>query len=208
MQADNESAGRPRRQRTDALLNRERLLAAAKAAFAEVGADVSHEEIARRANVGVGTAYRNFPTRDAIIEAVYRAEVEHLANAAPQLLASMPAAEALHKWMHLSVDYVAAKRGLASALGLMINDGSELYSYSMGRLTQATTLLVERAIADGAIRDDVTPVDLLRAQIGFSYDKAHPDWQTSARRLVDIFVDGLKCKTRSQPRGRSRSSGR
>lgn len=107
----------------------------------------------------------------------------------------MPAAEALHTWMHLSVDYVAAKRGLASVLGLMINDGSDLYSYSIGILTQATTLLVERAIADGAIRDDVTPIDLLRAQIGFSYDKAFPDWQTSARRLVDIFVDGLRCKT-------------
>jgi hypothetical protein len=77
----------------------------------------------------------------------------------------------------------------------MINDGSDFYSYSIGILTQATTLLVERAIADGAIRDDVTPIDLLRAQIGFSYDKAFPDWQTSARRLVDIFVDGLRCKT-------------
>jgi AcrR family transcriptional regulator len=192
VQADNENAGRTRRPRADALLNRERLLSAAKAAFAEAGADVSLEEIARRANVGIATAYRNFPTRDAIIEAVYRAEVEHLANAAPQLLAAMPAAKALHKWMHLSVDYVATKRGLASALGLMINDSSELYSYSIGLLTQATTLLVERAIADGAIRDDVTPVDFLRAQIGFSYDNAHPDWQASARRLVDIFIDGLR----------------
>jgi AcrR family transcriptional regulator len=195
VEADKGNARRTRRPRADALLNRERLISAAKAAFAEVGADVSLEEIARRANVGVGTAYRNFPTKDAIIEAVYRAEVEHLAEAAPHLLASMPAAEALHKWMHLSVDYVAAKRGLASALGLMINDDSELYSYSIGLLTQATTLLVERAIADGAIRDDVKPIDLLRAQIGFSYDKAHPDWQASARRLVDIFIDGLKCKT-------------
>jgi hypothetical protein len=115
----------------------------------------------------------------------------------------MPAAEALHKWIHLSGDYVAAKSGLASALGLMIKDGSKLYSYSIGLLTQATTLLVERAIADGAIRDDVKPVDLLRAQIGFSYDKAQPDWQASARRLVDIFMDGLRCKTRPRPRSRS-----
>jgi AcrR family transcriptional regulator len=158
-----------------------------------------HSRALIHTNVGVATAYRNFPTRDAIIEAVYRAEVEHLANAAPQLLAAMPAAEALHKWMHLSVDYVAAKTGLASALGVMIKDGSDLYSYSIGLLTQATTLLVERAIADGAIRDDVTAIDLLRAQIGFSYDKAHPDWQASARRLVDIFFDGLRCKTSARP---------
>jgi hypothetical protein len=97
--------------------------------------------------------------------------------------------------MHLSVAYVAAKRGLASALGLMIKDGSELYNYSIGQLTEATTLLVERAIADGAIPADVTPIDLLRAQIGFSYEIAHPDWQASARRLIDIFMDGLRCKT-------------
>jgi AcrR family transcriptional regulator len=188
-------SGRTRRPRADALLNRERLLAAAKAAFAAVGADVSLEEVARRANVGVATAYRNFPTKDALAESVYRAEVEHLAAAAPRLLASMRAAEALHKWMLLSIDYVAAKRGLASTLGLMINDDSELYSYSIRLLTQATTLLVERAIADGAIRDDLTPIDLLRATIGFSYDKAHPDWKTSARRLADIFMAGLRCKT-------------
>ena len=194
MQAD-ENTGRTRGLRADALLNRERLISAAKAAFAESGTDVSLEAIARRANVGVATAYRNFPTKDAIIEAVYRAEVEHLAKAAPDLLGSMPAAEALHQWMHRSVDYVAAKTGLASALGVMIKDGSDLYSYSIGLLTQATTLLVERAIAEGAIRDDVKPIDLLRAQIGFSYDKAHSDWQASARRLVDIFIDGLRCKT-------------
>jgi AcrR family transcriptional regulator len=188
-------SGRTRRPRTDALLNRERLLTAAKGAFAEAGADVSLEEIARRANVGVGTAYRNFPTKDALVEAVYRAEVEHLAAAAPRLLASMRAAEALHKWMLLSIDYVAAKRGLASTLGLMINDDSELYGYSIRLLTQATTLLVERAIADGAIADEVMPIDLLRATIGFSYEKAHPDWKASARRLVDIFMRGLMCKT-------------
>jgi AcrR family transcriptional regulator len=174
VQAKDDNAGRTRRPRADALLNRDGLLSAAKVAFAEVGADVSLEEIARRANVGVATAYRNFPTKDAIIEAVYRAEVEHLAKAAPDLLASMPAAEALHQWMHLSVDYVAAKTGLASALGVMIKDGSDLYSYSIGLLTQATTLLVARAIAEGAIRDDVTAIDLLRAQIGFSPGHTHP----------------------------------
>jgi AcrR family transcriptional regulator len=183
-----------RQPRADGLLNRERLLSAAKAAFAETGAGVSLDEIARRAGVGTGTLYRHFPTRDAIIEAVYRSEVEHLASAAPHLLASMSAAEALHEWMYLSVNYVAAKRGLASALGIMIKDGSELYNYSIGLLTEATTLLVERAIADGAIRNDVTPLDLLRAQIGFSYEITQPDWQASARRLIDIFMDGLRYK--------------
>jgi AcrR family transcriptional regulator len=192
--ADKEHAGRPRQPRADAVLNRERLLSAAKAAFAEIGAGVNLDEIARRAGVGIGTLYRHFPTRDAMIEAVYRAEVEHLASAASRLLASMSSEEALHEWMYLSVSYVAAKRGLASALGVMITNGSELYNYSIGLLTEATTLLIERAIADGTIRDDVTPLDLLRAQIGFSYEMTHPDWQASARRLIDIFMDGLKCK--------------
>jgi AcrR family transcriptional regulator len=199
VRADNENAGRTRPLRADALLNRERLLAVAKIAFAEVGADISLEEIARRANVGIGTVYRNFPTRDAFIDAVYRFDVERLANAASQLHSSMPAVEALHKWMNLSVDYVAAKRGLASALVLMINRRTETYSYSIGLLTQATTLLVERARADGVIRDDVAPIDLLRAQIGLSYGETHPDWQASARRLVDIFIDGLSCKTGPRP---------
>jgi AcrR family transcriptional regulator len=207
VQAD-KNTGRTRGLRADALLNRERLISAAKAAFAESGTDVSLEAIAQRAKVGVGTAYRNFPTKDAIIEAVYRAEVEHLAKAAPNLLASMPAAEALHQWMHRSVDYVAAKTGLASALGVMIKDGSDLYSYSIGLLTKATMLLVERAIAEGAIRDDVKPIDLLRATIGFSYDKAQPDWQASARRLVDIFFDGLRCKTSARPSKPSSAAGR
>jgi AcrR family transcriptional regulator len=103
VRADNENAGRTRPLRADALLNRERLLAVAKIAFAEVGADISLEEIARRANVGIGTVYRNFPTRDAFIDAVYRFDVERLANAASQLHSSMPAVEALHKWMNLSV---------------------------------------------------------------------------------------------------------
>jgi AcrR family transcriptional regulator len=114
MQKDKENVARTRRPRADALFNRKRLVSAAKAAFADTGSDASLEVIARRVGVGIGTLYRHFPTREAIIEAVYLTEVEHLADAAPRLLASMPSAEALHKWMHLSVDYVAAKRASCS----------------------------------------------------------------------------------------------
>ncbi len=104
------AAGSPRKPRADARRNRERLLATAKAAFTEVGADVSLDEIARRAGVGIGTLYRHFPTRDALVEAVYRREVEQLAGAATRLLGSLPPGEALYEWMRLFVDYIATKK--------------------------------------------------------------------------------------------------
>ena len=113
--AGTEEAAEPaRKPRADGQRNRERLMEAAKAAFAEVGADVSLEEIARRAGVGIGTLYRHFPTRDAIVEAVYRREVEQLADAATRLIGSMPPGEALHEWMRLFVDYIATKKLIAA----------------------------------------------------------------------------------------------
>ena len=105
--------GAARKPRADAQRNRDGLLEAAKAAFAEVGPEASLDEIARRARVGIGTLYRHFPTRDAIVEAVYRREVQQLADAAPRLIESLPPAEALRAWMRLFIDYIAAKRVIA-----------------------------------------------------------------------------------------------
>src|SRR5580658_7642845 len=104
-----------RKPRADAMRNREHLLEIAKLAFADAGADVSLEEIARRAGVGIGTLYRHFPTRGAVVEAVYRREVRQLASAAERLLAEGPPGEALHQWMRLFVDYIATKKVIASA---------------------------------------------------------------------------------------------
>ena len=106
-----------RKPRADSARNRQLLIDAAKAGFAEVGLNVSLEEIARRAGVGIGTLYRHFPAREAVVEAVYRREVEQLAEAVPQLLETSPAGEALHQWMHLFVDYIATKRLIAPSLG-------------------------------------------------------------------------------------------
>jgi len=173
-----------RRPRADALRNRERLVDAAKAAFADAGAEVSLEEIARRAGVGIGTLYRHFPSRDAIVAAVYRREVQQMADAAARLLTSSAPGEALHEWMRLLVDYMATKKLVASALGSM---SGEIYASS-----DAITLLMERARAAGDVRADADPDDILRALVGFTYGARGPGWEASARRLIDILMDGLR----------------
>jgi AcrR family transcriptional regulator len=182
----------PRKPRADAQRNRERLIEAAKAAFRDIGPDVGLDEIARRAGLGIGTLYRHFPTRDAVVEAVYRREVGRLAEAATRLLDSAPPGEALRQWMRLFVDYVATKRVMAQALSAIVGGAGELYAASGAQITGAMTLLVERAAATGDIRSDVDPDDLLRALVGFTFGNSSPAWQASALRLIDLLMDGLK----------------
>lgn len=186
-------AGRTaRRPRADALRNRERLIEAAKIAFTERGADVTLEEIARRAEVGIGTLYRHFPTRAAIVEAVYRREVERLAAAAEPLLADHPPAEALRRWMRLFVDYLATKRLILPALKAVVADTTALYESSGGLTRAAVTLLLERAIAAGEVRPDAKTGDIMQALTGIAYNLADPGWRESALRLVDILAAGLR----------------
>jgi AcrR family transcriptional regulator len=181
-----------RKPRADAQRNRDGLLEAAKAAFAEVGPEASLDEIARRASVGIGTLYRHFPTRDAIVEAVYRREVQQLADAALRLADALPPAEALRAWMRVFIDYIAAKKVIAPALKSLVGGGSALYADSSARINGAIALLVERARASGDIRRDTDSADLLRALIGFAYVNSAPDWEASARRLIDLLIDGLR----------------
>ena len=185
-----------RKPRADSARNRQLLIDAAKAGFADVGLTVSMEEIARRAGVGIGTLYRHFPTREAVVEAVYRREVEHLAGAVPNLLDTSPPGEALHKWMHLFVDYIATKRLIAPSLGAAAIRGSVLHTTSAELITQALTTLVKRAVASGDVRKDIDPSDLLRAMVGVSYGNPDAGWEASARRLIDILMDGLRRKSR------------
>jgi len=181
-----------RKPRADAQRNRERLIEAAKTAFRDMGPDASLDEIARRAGLGIGTLYRHFPTREAIVEAVYRREVGRLAAAAPRLLASAPPGEALRQWMRLFVDYVATKRVVAAALSAVVGGPGQLYAASGTQISGAMSLLVERAAAAGDIRSDVDPGDLLRALVGFTYGNSSPAWQASALRLIDLLMDGLR----------------
>ncbi len=180
-----------RKPRADGQRNRERLVEAAKAGFSETGPEVSLDEIARRAGVGIGTLYRHFPTRDAIVGAVYIREVEQLAEAATQLEATLPPAQALHQWMRMFVDYIATKKLIAPALGAIVG-GAELSAAYGAKITGGMPRLVERARESGEIRADADPDDLLRALVGFTYGNTSPGWQASALRLIDILMDGLR----------------
>lgn len=181
-----------RKPRTDALRNRERLLEAAKGAFTHYGADASLDEIAKQAGVGPGTLYRHFPTRDALIEAVYRSEVEKLARAGNGFTATMPPIEALRAWMLLLVDYIAAKHIIAPALNSIVGGPSRLYEGSRNLIQGAIDELVKRAKKSGDVRRDLDASDLLRAVIGVSHVGFGSNWQQSARRLVDILIAGSR----------------
>jgi AcrR family transcriptional regulator len=183
-----------RRPRADAVRNRERVLAAAKAVFSKGGADASLEAVAKRAQVGIGTLYRHFPTREALFEAVYRHEVQHLSELAEQLKdeTSLSPVEALRRWLHSDIELVATKKGMSAALALAVHGPSKLYADSLDRLAKAAAVLLDRAVAAGEIRSDISPKDLLRALVGMCYMQDQPGWQASVLRLVDIFVDGLR----------------
>jgi AcrR family transcriptional regulator len=181
-----------RKPRTDALRNRERILEVAKGAFTRHGAATSLDDIAKQAGVGAGTLYRHFPTRDALIEAVYRSEVEKLAAAANGFAAAMAPVEALRAWLLLFVDYIAAKHIIAPALNSVAGGPSRLYEGSRSRVQGAIEELVKRAKKSGDVRKDIDASDLLRAVIGVSYVGSGGDWQQSARRLVDILIIGSR----------------
>ena len=181
-----------RKPRTDALRNRERILEVAKAAFTRQGANASLDEIAKQAGVGAGTLYRHFPTRDELIEGVYRNEVEKLAAAAARFAETMSPLEALRAWMLLLVDYIAAKHIIAPALNSIAGGPSRLYEGSRTMIQGAIDELVKRAKKSGDLRRDLDAYDLLRALIGVSHVGSGADWQQSARRLVDILIAGSR----------------
>jgi AcrR family transcriptional regulator len=183
----------PRRKpRTDAQRNRERILEVAKQAFARSGADTSLDDIAKDAGVGAGTLYRHFPTRDALIEAVYRNEVEKLAAAERELSSKLPPIDALRAWMLLFVDYIGTKKIIAPVLNTLVGGPSKLYEGSRAQIQGAIDALAERAIKNGDLRKDLEPFDLLRALAGVSNLSSSPDWRQSARRLVDILIAGSR----------------
>jgi AcrR family transcriptional regulator len=181
-----------RKTRTDAQRNRQRILEVAKEAFARSGANTSLDDIAKQAGVGAGTLYRHFPTRDALLEAVYRTEVEKLAAAERKLAQELSPIEALRAWMLLFVDHIATKQIIAPALNTFVGGPSKLYEGSRAQITGAIQGLVKRAIESGDIRRDLDPFDLLRALIGVSNVASSPDWLQSARRLVDILIMGSR----------------
>ena len=181
-----------RRPRADAERNRARLLETAKAAFAEKGSAASLDEIARTAGVGAGTLYRHFPTRDALIEAVYRNETEQLVAAAVRLTETEPPVAALRQWMVLFVDYMATKHGMAEALASIVGGASDLYAASGTRVKRTIADLVDRAVASGDINLKLDPLDLLRALAGVATVNAGPEPKEAAKHLVDILIAGIR----------------
>ena len=191
----------PRKPRADAARNRERVLEAAKTVFSAGGPEASLEAVARTAGVGIGTLYRHFPTREALFEAVYRREVQQLADLAERLKEEAQPVEALRQWMRSNVRFVATKKGMSAALALAAYKPSDLFSYSFDQLTRAVGGLLDRAIAAGEIREDISPEDLIRALVGMCYMHDQPGWQKSVLRLVDVFIDGLCNRlTRRRPK--------
>ena len=182
----------PRKSRTDAQRNRERILEVAKDAFTRFGASASLDDIARQAGVGPGTLYRHFSTRDALIEAVYRSHVEKLAAAGSKFSEVMPPIDALRTWMLLFVDHMAAKQIIAPALNSVAGGPSKLYEGSRSLIYGTMEALVKRAIKSGDLKRDIDAADLLRPLIGVFFVESGPGWQQSARRLVDILIAGSR----------------
>jgi AcrR family transcriptional regulator len=178
-------------QRADAQRNVEMLLKAALAVFAKSGVDAPVRDIAQKAGVGVGTVYRHFPQRSDLIVAVFRQEVDACADAAAELAAEYPPTEALSRWMQRFTQFVAAKRGLATALHSGDPAYESLPAYYDARLRPAMAMLLKRAVDAGEIRDGVAPGDLLSATVSLCRPPldASPD---HTQRMLALLIDGLR----------------
>ena len=182
----------PRKPRADAERNRDRILEVAKVAFTRHGANASLDDIAKQAEVGPGTLYRHFPTREKLLQSVYQSELEKLAAAEQKFARTMSPIEALRAWLLLFVDAIAAKQLIAPALNTLLGDPKKVFEASYAKMHQALRALVKRAVESGDIRKDLDPVDLLRALVGVSNVSTSLDWQQSAKRLVDILISGSR----------------
>ena len=181
-----------RKPRADAQRNREQILKVAKTAFTRSGESISMDDVAKRAGIGAGTLYRHFANRDALLAAVYRNEVEKLAAAEKTLAATLAPTEALRAWMLLFVDYIATKQIIAPALNAMVGGPAKLFDSSGQMIKDAIASLTKRAVESGNIRDDLEPLDLLRALVGVSNVASGAGWVESAKRLVDILMLGSR----------------
>jgi len=178
--------------RSDAQRNRERILLAAKDAFTLRGAEASLDDIARQAQVGPGTLYRHFPTRDALIEAVYHTSVEALAAAAQKFSVELPPLEALRAWMLFFVDHLARKFIIAPALNSISGGPMRLYEGSRGTILGAIEMLVKRAIENGEIRSDLTAFEMFFPLVGAAHMPFTPEWKPYARRMVELLIAGAQ----------------
>ena len=184
-----------KRPRADAERNRARLLDAAKAAFSSghsSGQAPTLDQIARAAEVGIGTLYRHFPTREALVEALYRKELADLCAAAAELLKSHAPEQALRAWMDLFADYVAAKQEMADALRAVFAAGSVTVSQAREELTVAVRTMLDAGVADGTLRDDVRPEDVVAMIVGSFTATSLAGGQEQRGRMFDLLVDAVR----------------
>jgi AcrR family transcriptional regulator len=177
--------------RADARRNYERIVATAREVFLDQGIDAPLDDVAKRAEVGPGTLYRHFPSRDTLIEAVYREEIEELAACAHGFAKELPPEEALHAWMRRQVRFVVERAGLASALKAAIDQDSEVFRYCKDTLREAVAVVLEPAQTAGLVRADVEAVDLLRLGHGVGAGAQYSD-DAGRERLMSIVLDGLR----------------
>lgn len=178
--------------RADARRNRERLLEAARRAFASGAENVPLDAIARQAGVGIGTLYRHFPTREALAEAVYRTELGKVCDSAPALLAERTADNALRAWMDGFADYVTAKREMASALRAVIASGAVTSAQARAQLSAAVQTMLDAGTADRTLRGDVAAQDVVASMVGVFLACGQPGQREQAGRMLDLLVDGLR----------------
>lgn len=183
------TASRPLRR--DARRNREALLAAARAAFLDGDTDAHVEDIARSAGVAVGTLYRHFETREALIEEVYRKEVDDLCAEPDRLLGQYAPAEALRRFLLLLVDHAAVGKGMSVALESIMASDSPVFDDARSRMSDALTRLLDAGVAAGTVRDDVTGPTLLRALGGICAMRVSAGWLDEARTITRLLLDGL-----------------
>ncbi|MFI5778628.1 TetR/AcrR family transcriptional regulator [Nocardia sp. NPDC051570] len=177
--------------RADAQRNRQRLVESARRLLTEQGSRVALEAVARDAGVGIGTLYRHFPTRDALVEAVYRAELNRLCDTATELLRTMPARNALRAWMDHFADYVATKREMAEALRAIIASGAVTSAQARTQLAAAAQSLLDAGAAEHTLRTDVRADDVIASLVGIFLACGQPDQRDQATRMMDLLLAGV-----------------
>ncbi|MDV3127707.1 TetR/AcrR family transcriptional regulator [Mycobacterium sp. 21AC1] len=176
-------------ERADARRNRERLLATAAAAFAESDGPVSLEGIARDAGVGIGTLYRHFPNREALIEAVYRSELAEVSATAADLVGRYPPPAALRRWMDRYATFVAAKKGMAESLRTIFESGAVDHCDSRASVFAAVQTLLDAGAADGSLRADVRADDVVFSLLGILLVSGSGE---QSQRMLDLLVAGVQ----------------
>lgn len=182
----------PRGRVAQARRNRASLIAAATRAFSSGDRRVSLESIAEGAGVGIGTLYRHFPTREALVEAVYHDQIERLREGARELLAVHPPAVALRLWMDLFMDWAVAKHGMIDTLRVMISSGAIEFDQMRAELTAGVGEFIGAGGATGDLRTDVNPTDVAATLAGILAVAGEPEQHEQATRMLDLLMDALR----------------